>query len=200
MSLHPGDVITTGTPPGVGMGIKPEPDLPERRRCHGARHREAGPASARSWPRRKRTPRQRGRASTASPTCATSRAGACRARCSTTSTAARTTSSRWTRNRDDLRALQLRQRVMVDVSRLSLDTTVLGERWNMPVALAPTGPHRPVPSRRRDRGGARGARGRRAVLPEHHVHLLDRGRARGGARHASGSSCTSCATAGSPRR
>ncbi|HET9473604.1 MAG TPA: fumarylacetoacetate hydrolase family protein [Steroidobacteraceae bacterium] len=25
MSLHPGDVITTGTPPGVGMGIKPQP-------------------------------------------------------------------------------------------------------------------------------------------------------------------------------
>ena len=25
MSLHPGDVITTGTPPGVGMGIKPVP-------------------------------------------------------------------------------------------------------------------------------------------------------------------------------
>ncbi|HYJ39920.1 MAG TPA: fumarylacetoacetate hydrolase family protein [Steroidobacteraceae bacterium] len=25
MSLQPGDVITTGTPPGVGMGIKPEP-------------------------------------------------------------------------------------------------------------------------------------------------------------------------------
>ena len=25
MSLHPGDVITTGTPPGVGMGIKPNP-------------------------------------------------------------------------------------------------------------------------------------------------------------------------------
>lgn len=24
MTLHPGDVITTGTPPGVGMGIKPE--------------------------------------------------------------------------------------------------------------------------------------------------------------------------------
>ena len=23
MSLHPGDVITTGTPPGVGMGQKP---------------------------------------------------------------------------------------------------------------------------------------------------------------------------------
>ena len=25
MSLHPGDIISTGTPPGVGMGIKPEP-------------------------------------------------------------------------------------------------------------------------------------------------------------------------------
>ncbi len=25
MTLHPGDVIATGTPPGVGMGIKPEP-------------------------------------------------------------------------------------------------------------------------------------------------------------------------------
>ena len=25
MTLHPGDVISTGTPPGVGMGLKPEP-------------------------------------------------------------------------------------------------------------------------------------------------------------------------------
>ena len=25
MTLHPGDVITTGTPPGVGMGMKPDP-------------------------------------------------------------------------------------------------------------------------------------------------------------------------------
>jgi hypothetical protein len=24
-TLHPGDVITTGTPPGVGLGIKPNP-------------------------------------------------------------------------------------------------------------------------------------------------------------------------------
>jgi 2-keto-4-pentenoate hydratase/2-oxohepta-3-ene-1,7-dioic acid hydratase in catechol pathway len=23
MSLHPGDVISTGTPPGVGLGLKP---------------------------------------------------------------------------------------------------------------------------------------------------------------------------------
>jgi ureidoglycolate lyase len=25
MSLQPGDVISTGTPPGVGMGVKPQP-------------------------------------------------------------------------------------------------------------------------------------------------------------------------------
>jgi 2-keto-4-pentenoate hydratase/2-oxohepta-3-ene-1,7-dioic acid hydratase in catechol pathway len=25
MALQPGDLITTGTPPGVGMGMKPEP-------------------------------------------------------------------------------------------------------------------------------------------------------------------------------
>ena len=25
MSLQPGDVISTGTPPGVGMGVKPNP-------------------------------------------------------------------------------------------------------------------------------------------------------------------------------
>jgi L-lactate dehydrogenase (cytochrome) len=45
----------------------------------------------------------------------------------------------WTRNRDDLRAIPLRQRVMVDVSRLSVATTVLGEPWSMPLGLAPTG-------------------------------------------------------------
>jgi L-lactate dehydrogenase (cytochrome) len=45
----------------------------------------------------------------------------------------------WRRNRDDLRAIRLRQRVLVDVSRLSTSTTVLGENWQLPVALAPTG-------------------------------------------------------------
>ena len=91
------------------------------------------------------------RSSTASPTCARSRAGACRARCSTTSIAAPTTSCTLARNRDDLRAIKLRQRVMVDVSRLSVGTTVLGEHWKMPVALAPTGLTGLVSSRRRDR-------------------------------------------------
>jgi L-lactate dehydrogenase (cytochrome) len=45
----------------------------------------------------------------------------------------------WMRNRDDLRAIALRQRVMVDVSNLDSSTTVLGERWAFPLALAPTG-------------------------------------------------------------
>jgi L-lactate dehydrogenase (cytochrome) len=45
----------------------------------------------------------------------------------------------WTRNRDDFRALALRQRVMVDVSQTNTDTTVLGERWSLPLAPAPTG-------------------------------------------------------------
>ena len=45
----------------------------------------------------------------------------------------------WARNRDDLRALTLRQRVMVDVSRLAAQTVVLGETWAMPFAPAPTG-------------------------------------------------------------
>ena len=47
----------------------------------------------------------------------------------------------WARNREDLRAIMLRQRVMVDVSRLSLQTTVLGEAWGMPLAPAPSAAH-----------------------------------------------------------
>src|SRR5262245_52000739 len=43
------------------------------------------------------------------------------------------------RNRTDFEKLQLRQRVMIDVAQVSLATTVLGERWNMPFGIAPTG-------------------------------------------------------------
>jgi L-lactate dehydrogenase (cytochrome) len=43
------------------------------------------------------------------------------------------------RNRADFDQLELRQRVMLDVSRVSLDTTVLGQRWNLPFGIAPTG-------------------------------------------------------------
>ena len=30
MTLLPGDIVTTGTPPGVGMAIKPQPIFPGR--------------------------------------------------------------------------------------------------------------------------------------------------------------------------
>jgi L-lactate dehydrogenase (cytochrome) len=43
------------------------------------------------------------------------------------------------RNREDLARLSFRQRVMVDLSALSLTTTVLGQPWTCPVAIAPTG-------------------------------------------------------------
>ena len=42
-------------------------------------------------------------------------------------------------NRDDLAALKLRQRVMIDVSDRGTGTTLLGEAVTMPVAIAPTG-------------------------------------------------------------
>jgi L-lactate dehydrogenase (cytochrome) len=42
-------------------------------------------------------------------------------------------------NSNDLRALRFRQRVLNDVSKLSLTTTMLGENVSMPVAIAPTG-------------------------------------------------------------
>jgi L-lactate dehydrogenase (cytochrome) len=43
------------------------------------------------------------------------------------------------RNRADLDALELRQRVMIDLSKLSVATTVLGQPWSLPVGIAPTG-------------------------------------------------------------
>ncbi|MFA5121281.1 L-lactate dehydrogenase [Zavarzinia sp.] len=42
-------------------------------------------------------------------------------------------------NRADLAALNLRQRVMIDVSGRSTETTMLGEKVTMPIAIAPTG-------------------------------------------------------------
>ena len=42
-------------------------------------------------------------------------------------------------NREELMAIRLRQRVMVDVSNRSLATTMLGEPVTMPLAIAPTG-------------------------------------------------------------
>jgi L-lactate dehydrogenase (cytochrome) len=43
------------------------------------------------------------------------------------------------RNRRDLEALEFRQRVMVDVSKQSMATTLVGESAAIPLAIAPTG-------------------------------------------------------------
>ena len=43
------------------------------------------------------------------------------------------------RNAADLDAMSFRQRVMVDVSKISLDTTLLGSPVSMPLAIGPTG-------------------------------------------------------------
>lgn len=42
-------------------------------------------------------------------------------------------------NVSDFEAIQLKQRVMHDVYNISIETTILGERWSMPIALAPVG-------------------------------------------------------------
>src|SRR5258708_32154370 len=42
-------------------------------------------------------------------------------------------------NRTDLEHIKLRQRVLVDVSRRDLATTIIGERVSLPLALAPIG-------------------------------------------------------------
>jgi L-lactate dehydrogenase (cytochrome) len=43
------------------------------------------------------------------------------------------------RNRSDLDALQLRQRVMVDLSQTQLNTTLVGQASSLPLAIGPTG-------------------------------------------------------------
>jgi L-lactate dehydrogenase (cytochrome) len=43
------------------------------------------------------------------------------------------------RNLADLRDIEFRQRVMVDVSAQQLSTTILGEPWSIPVGIGPTG-------------------------------------------------------------
>src|SRR6201996_8206487 len=42
-------------------------------------------------------------------------------------------------NREDLQAIKLRQRILVDVSRRDTSTTILGEPASLPLALAPVG-------------------------------------------------------------
>src|ERR1044072_2006197 len=42
-------------------------------------------------------------------------------------------------NRNDLRAVELRQRVLRDVSKLDLSTELFGQKWSLPVGLGPVG-------------------------------------------------------------
>ena len=42
-------------------------------------------------------------------------------------------------NRDDLRAVKLRQHVLRDVSKLDLSTELFGQKWSLPVGLGPVG-------------------------------------------------------------
>ena len=85
------------------------------------------------------------------------------------------TESTYRANEEDFAKIKLRQRVLVDMTNRSLETTMIGEKVSMPVALAPTGSDRHAACRRRDAGGAGGRRIRRAVHAVDHEHLLDRG-------------------------
>ena len=42
-------------------------------------------------------------------------------------------------NEEDFRKIKLRQRILVDMTNRSLESTMIGEKVSMPVALSPTG-------------------------------------------------------------
>ena len=78
-------------------------------------------------------------------------------------------------NRDELNAIRLRQRVLIDVSKVSLASTMLGEAVSMPLAIAPTG----LTGLVHGDGEMLAARAAEAagIKFVHHVDLFDRGRA-----------------------
>ncbi|MDE1991971.1 MAG: alpha-hydroxy-acid oxidizing protein, partial [Rhizobiaceae bacterium] len=49
------------------------------------------------------------------------------------------TESTYEANEADFKKIKLRQRVLVDMTNRSLETTMVGQKASMPVALAPTG-------------------------------------------------------------
>lgn len=71
------------------------------------------------------------------------------------------------RNVEDLSQVALRQRVLKNMSDLSLETTLFNETLSMPVALAPVGPSRRSTGRRRRR------RKGHSVHPFHRLRLSD---------------------------
>ena len=48
------------------------------------------------------------------------------------------------RNARALADIELRQRVAIDISERNVEGSMLGERWTLPVAIAPTGLMTPV--------------------------------------------------------
>ena len=88
------------------------------------------------------------------------------------------------------RQIKLRQRILVDVSKRDLSTTILGEPAAMPLILAPVG----LLGMQHGDGEIHACRAAQAagipVHAEHDVDLLDRGRRRQRSTSRSGSSST----------
>ena len=78
----------------------------------------------------------------------------------------------------DLQQIKFRQRILVDVSKRDLSTTILGEPAAMPLILAPVG----LLGMQHGDGEIHACRAAQAAgipfTPEHDVDLLDRGRRR----------------------
>ena len=81
-------------------------------------------------------------------------------------------------NLDDLAAIKLRQRVLVNVDNRDLSTKIIGTPAEAPIALAPIGLCGMESRRRRNTLRARGASCRHSLHAFDHVDLLDRGRRR----------------------
>jgi L-lactate dehydrogenase (cytochrome) len=94
------------------------------------------------------------------------------------------------RNVSDLSDIALRQRILRNMSDLSLETELFGEKLAMPVALAPVG-LTGMYARRGEVQAARGRQPRHPVHPVHRVGVPDRGWPRRSSGRC-GSSCTCC--------
>ncbi len=99
------------------------------------------------------------------------------------------------RNVEDLSDVALRQRILRNMSDLSLETTLFNEKLAMPTALAPVGLCGMYARRGEGAGRRRGGRQRHSVHP---LYRFPSARSKRSPRPSSarcGSSCMSCATA-----
>ncbi len=86
-------------------------------------------------------------------------------------------------NVSDMEKIKFRQRILVDVSKRELSTTILGEPAALPLILAPVGSTGMQYGGRRDLCLPRGTGARHSLHALHHVDLFDRG-CRGECRQA----------------